>query len=107
MLLLENTDLDSFSMFSMPSSRSLSSSSDKSTEEYIAKVQQESNSMDQDDLVVPSDSPQLKYVTPKRQESHVSKMANFSSNMKKQCGQNIILALNNSTMDNNSKVFNI
>jgi len=39
------------------SSRSLSSSSDKSTEKYVAKVQQESNSIDQDNPAVPSNSP--------------------------------------------------
>ena len=96
-----------FSTSSMPSSRSLLSSSDKSTEEYAANVQQESNNMNQDDSVIPSNSPQLKYATSRRQESHVSKVADSPSNMRKQCSQNITPALNNSTMDNNGKVFNI
>jgi len=55
-----------FSASSISSFRSLSSSSDKSTKEYIVKVQQESVSMDQDNPVVLSNSPQLKYATPKR-----------------------------------------
>ena len=46
-------------------------------------------------------------MTPKRQESHISKAADFHSNMRKQCGQNITPALNNSTVDNNREVFNI
>ena len=44
------------SISSIYSSRSLSVFLDKSTEEYAMKVQCKSNSMDQDDLVVPSDS---------------------------------------------------
>ena len=46
-------------------------------------------------------------MTPKRQESHVSKVDDTPSNMRNQCGQNIVPALNNSTVDNNSEVFNI
>lgn len=92
---------------STPSSRSLLSSSDKSTEEYVAKVQWESDSIDQDNSVVPSDSPQLKYVASRRQESHISKVANSSSNTKKQYSQNIVPALNNGTTDNNGEVLNI
>ena len=68
------------SVSSMHSSRSLLIFSDKSTEDYTVKVQYKSNSMDQDDPVVPSDSPQLIYVISKRQKSHVSKIANTSSN---------------------------
>jgi len=62
--------------------------------------------MDQDNSVVPSDSSQLKYATPRRQESHISKAADSLSNMRKQCDQNITLALNNDNMDNNNKAFN-
>ena len=63
--------------------------------------------MDQDNPVAPSDSIQLKYTTPKRQASHVSKAADTPSNMRKQHEQNVAPALNNRTADNNSKVFNI
>ena len=63
--------------------------------------------MDQNNPVVPSDSSQLKYATPRRQESCISKAADSSSNIRKQHGQNIVQALNNSTMNNNGEVFNI
>ena len=43
-------------MYSAPSSRSSSSSSDKSVEEYVVRVQRENNSMYQDNPVVPTDS---------------------------------------------------
>ena len=45
------------SISSMHSSRSLLVFSDKSTEEYVMKVQCKSDSMDQDIPVVPSDNP--------------------------------------------------
>ena len=92
---------------SMPSSRSLSSSSDKSNKVYLIRVQYKSDNMDQDDPVTPSNSPQLKYVTPNRQESCISKVADTPSNMRKQCGQNIAPTINNNTMANNGEVINI
>ena len=46
-------------------------------------------------------------MAPKRQESCISKTANLSFNTRKQCGQNVAPALNNSTADNNREVFNI
>jgi len=45
--------------------RTLSMSSSKCDEEYVARVQRESNRMVEDDYVIASDSPQLKYTTPK------------------------------------------
>ena len=63
--------------------------------------------MDQNDPIVPSDSLQLEYATFRRQESHISKAADFPFNIRKQCSQNITPALNNGSMDNNSKVLNI
>ena len=68
---------DHSSVSSMHSSRSLSVFSDKSTEEYLTRVQHESDNMDQDNPVASFDSSQIEYVTPKRQESCVSKAADL------------------------------
>ena len=63
--------------------------------------------MDKDDPVVPSDSPQLKYTTPKSQGSQASKVADFPSNIRKQHSQNDASALKNINVANNNNVFNI
>jgi len=89
------------------SSRSLLSSSDKSVEEYVARVQRKSNSMDQDNPAVLTDSPQIEYEPPREKDVCVSKMADFNSNMRKQHGQSITLALNNSTAEDNGNIFNV
>jgi len=92
---------------SMPSSRSLLSFSDKSIEEHVARVQRESDSMDQDNPTVLTDSPQIEYESPREKDACVSKVADSNSNIKKQCGQSIALALNNSTAEDNGNVFNV
>lgn len=92
---------------SAPSSRSSSSSSDKSVEEYVARVQRESDSMDQDNPAVLTDSPQIEYEPPREKDACVIKAADSNSNMRKQCGQSIALALNNSTAEDNGNVFNV
>jgi len=92
---------------SIHSSRFLLVFLDKRTKEYAIKIQHESNSIDQDDSVVSSNSPQLKYVISKRKESHISKIADLSSNTRKQHEQNVTPTLNNSTVDNNREVLNI
>ena len=68
---------DHSSVSSMHSSRSLSVFSDKSTEEYLTRVQHESDNMDQDNPVASFDSSQIEYATLKRQESCVSKAADL------------------------------
>ena len=92
---------------SVPSSRSSLSSLDKSVKEYVVRVQRESNSIDQDNSTVLTDSPQIEYEPPREKDAHVSKVANSNSNMRKQCGQSIALALNNSTAEDNGNVFNV
>jgi len=93
--------------YSMLSSRFSSSFSDKSVEKYAARVQRESNSMDQDNPAVPTDSPQIEYEPPKEKDARVSKAADSNSNMRKQYSQSIALALNNSTAEDNGNIFNV
>ena len=93
--------------YSMLSSRFSSSFSDKSVEKYVARVQRESNSMDQDNPAVPTDSPQIEYEPPKEKDAHVSKAADSNSNIRKQYSQSIALALNNSTAEDNGNIFNV
>ena len=92
---------------SMPSSRSSLSSSDKSIQEYVARVQRESNSIDQNNSAVLTNSLQIEYESPREKDAHVSKVADSNSNIRKQCGQSIALALNNSTAEDNGNVFNV
>jgi len=92
---------------SVLSSRSSLSSLDKSVKEYVVRAQRESNSIDQDNSTVLTDSPQIEYESPREKDAHVSKIADSNSNMRKQCGQSIALALNNSTAEDNGNVFNV
>jgi len=56
-----------------PRSPSLFSSDSK--EDYATRVQRESDRMVEDDLITPTNSPQLEYVTPKSKSTQVSKAA--------------------------------
>jgi len=96
-----------FIVHSMSSSRSSSSSSDKSVEEYAVRVQRESDSMDQDNPAILTDSLQIEYEPPREKDACVIEIADSNSNMRKQYGQSITLALNNSTAEDNGNVFNI
>ena len=62
--------------------------------------------MVEDDPVVPSNSPLLKYTTLKSKGNQVSKMANPSSNARQQYVENVGLVLNNESAEN-SNIFNI
>jgi len=92
---------------SVPSSRSSLSSSDKSIQEYVARVQRESNSIDQNNSAVLTNSLQIEYESPREKYAQVSKVANSNSNIRKQCGQNTALALNNLTAEDNGNIFNV
>ena len=67
------------------SSRTLSISSSKYDEDYATRVQYESDNMVEDDLVVMTDSLQLKYATLSSQPLWVSKASDLLSNTKPQC----------------------
>ena len=67
---------------SIYSSRTLSMFLSKSNEEYLTRVQHESNNMIKDELVTPFDSSQLEYVTPKSKDIQVSKVADFTTNIR-------------------------
>ena len=92
---------------SVPSFRSSLSFLDKSVKKYVVRVQRESNSIDQDNSTVLTDSPQIEYKSPREKDAYVSKVADSNSNIRKQYGQSIALALNNSTAEDNSNVFNV
>jgi len=57
-------------------------SSSKCDEEYVMRVQRESDRMVEDDPIIVSDSPQLEYATPKTQSNCVSKVTDHISNMR-------------------------
>ena len=85
----------------------LSSFSDKSEEDYLTRVQRESDNMDQDNPVASSNSIQLKYATPQGQKPSASKASDIPSNTRKKHEQNVVLTLNNNTVANNEDVINI
>jgi len=70
------------------------------------RVQRESDRMVKDDSVTPTDSPQLEYVILRNKGIQVSKMTEPPTNSRQQHVENIGLAINNNTVDNNN-VFNI
>jgi len=67
------------------------------------RVQRKSDKMVENDLVVPSDSLQLDYVTPKSQGNQVSKAADLTSNTRQQYVENVGPALNNNSTDNSNR----
>ena len=90
------------------SSRSvLSSSSNKSEELYLDRMQRESNKMNQNEPVATSDSIQLEYMTLERQNHSVSKAVDTPSNMRMKHMQNIAPSLVNNIAENNNDIINI
>ena len=75
-------------------------------EDYAIKVQRESDRIVKNDPVTLTNSPQLKYISPKSQNNQVSKAANLTSNSKQQYVVNIGPALNNKSPNDNN-VFNV
>ena len=86
--------------------RSLSLFSSDSKEDYATRVQRESDRMVEDDSVTPTDSTQLEYVILRNKGIQVSKVTEPPTNSRQQHVENIGLAINNNTVDNNN-VFNI
>ena len=67
-------------------SRSSSLSLDVSAEEYMVKMQRESDRMDQNDLsTLSTNSPLVKYETVSKQALHISKAANTHNPARQQC----------------------
>jgi len=90
---------------SMRNSRSSSLSSDKSTEKYVARMQRESDNMDQDDPPVPATNSLLvEYETTFEQALHVSKVADTNTSMRQQCALTVGPILNQTAGVN---VFNV
>ena len=90
--------------------RTPSMSSSKCNEEYITRVQRESDRMVEDNHVITLDSPQLEYTTSKTRSNCVSKATDHTPNMRQQCAKHEIPALNNNINNadsNNSNVINI
>ena len=90
--------------------RTLFMSSSKYDKRYLARVQGKSDRMVENNLIVASDSPQLKYTTLKTQSNHVSKATDYIPNMRQQCAKYKIPIFNNNinNMDfNNSDIINI
>ena len=80
---------------SMRNSRSSSLSSDKSTEKYVVRIQQESDNMDQNDPSVSvTNSPLVEYETASEQALRISKMADTNTSMRQQCTPTIGPTLN-------------
>ena len=70
------------------------------------RVQRGSDRMVEDDSVTPTDSTQLEYVILRNKGIQVSKVTEPPTNSRQQHVENIGLAINNNTVDNNN-VFNI
>ena len=87
-------------------SRTPSLSSSNSEENYLMRVQRESNRIVKDDPVSSTDSPQLYYVTTKNKDDEASKVAEPSMNSRQQYVENIGPALNNNPVENDN-MFNI
>jgi len=86
--------------------RTLSLSSSNCDENYATRVQGESDRIVENDPVAPTNSLQLKYMSPKSQDNQVSKAADLTSNSRQQCVVNIGPALNNESPNNNN-MFNM
>ena len=90
------------------SSRSvLSFSSNKSEKLYSVWMQRVCDKMIQDEPVASSDSFQLKYTTPVRQNQNVSKVANTFSNTRNKHVHNVASTCVNTTVVNSNEVINI
>jgi len=77
-------------------------SSSECDKDYATRVQRESDRMDEDDPVAPSNSPQLEYATPNSQSNQVSKAADFTTNTRQQHAGHVDPALNNESTDINN-----
>jgi len=77
------------------SSKTLSMSSSEYDEEYLARFQCKSGNIVENDQIIPSDSPQLKYATPNIQGNQVSKATDYTTNMRQQHVKCDAPALNN------------
>ena len=90
--------------------RTPSMSSSKCNEEYMTRVQRESDRIVEDNYVIALDSPQLEYTISKTQSNCVSKATDYTTNMRQQCAKHEIPALNNNINNadsSNSNVINI
>ena len=95
-------------VFSAVSFRSISSFSfNKSEELYWDRMQRKSDKMVQNEPTTISDSFQLEYTTPERQNLNISKTADTSPNMRIEYMHNTVPTYVNFTMDNNNDVINI
>ena len=80
---------------SMRNSRSSSLSSDKSTEKYVVRIQQESDNMNQNDpSVSATNSLLVEYETASEQALRISKVADTNTSMRQQCTPTIGPTLN-------------
>ena len=70
-------------------------------------MQRESDKMVQNEPTVTSDSLQLEYTTPERQNLNISKIADTSPNMRIEYMHNTAPTYVNFIMDNNNDVINI
>ena len=89
------------------SPRTPSMSSSEYDEEYSARVQHKSNDMVENDQIIPSDSPQLKYATLNSQGNQVSKATNCTTNIRQQHVEHNAPTLNNNNVFNVQLQYNI
>ena len=78
--------------------------SSKCDKDYAMRVQRESDRMDEDNPVAPSNSLQLEHITSNSQSNQVSKVADFTTNARQQHTGHVNLALNNKSTDINNVV---
>ena len=88
-------------------SRSLSTFSKLSKEEYIIRVQCESNRMVEDNQNILFNSPLLKYAMQRNQAKQVSEATNNMNNMRQQHVIHDALALNSNNVVIDNNMFNV